>query len=93
MISREEALHIVSEWLTRYPAPPQDEIVLDGEPLEEDFGWVFFYNSRRYLEDGDEARALVGNAPVVVLRKTGEVRGTGTARPLEEYLQELRRQA
>lgn len=35
---------------------------------EIDEGWVFGYNTRPFLEDGDIASSLVGNSPVVVPR-------------------------
>ena len=68
---------------------PDDEAVLVGEPLEWDHGWVFFYDSRTYVETDDFSHALAGNAPIVVLR-SGEIRETGTAHPIEYYLQQLR---
>lgn len=31
------------------------------------YGWILFYNSRRFVETGNELEALGGNGPVVVL--------------------------
>lgn len=31
------------------------------------YGWILFYNSRRFVETSDELEALGGNGPVVVL--------------------------
>lgn len=31
------------------------------------YGWVLFYNSRQFVETGNELEALGGNGPVVVL--------------------------
>lgn len=87
----DDARKIAEDWVGRYPAEEDDAIVLEGDPREEPFGWVFFYNSRRFLETEDYSYALMGNAPIVVMRDSGEVRGTGTAKPLEEYLEEFRR--
>jgi hypothetical protein len=53
--------------------------------LERDFGWVFFYGS----ESRDEL--LAGNAPFIVDRRDGSVHMTGTACPLEEYLDDYAR--
>jgi hypothetical protein len=52
------------------------------------YGWVFFYQSREFLDNGAQSAMLVGNAPIVVNRHTFELRVTGTARPLEHYLDE-----
>jgi immunity protein 35 of polymorphic toxin system len=93
VISAEDARRIAEEWLLRHvPDADGNEIVLKGESREEPFGWVFFYNTRRFLEEGDWSYALIGNAPIVVLRASGEVRPTGTALPLDHYLQEYRQQ-
>jgi hypothetical protein len=65
-------------------------VILDELTREEDFGWVFFYQSAEYLKSGATRDALAGNAPLVVLRDSGEVRATGTALPLDSYLEQFR---
>jgi hypothetical protein len=50
------------------------------------YGWIFFYQSNEFLDSGNPRAQLCGNAPIIVDRNTGELRVTGTARPLEEYL-------
>jgi hypothetical protein len=52
------------------------------------YGWIFFYQSKEYLDGGDELTMFVGNAPIIVDRNTSELRVTGTAMPLEHYLEE-----
>jgi hypothetical protein len=51
-------------------------------------GWVFFWDSRQHQESGDLPDALSGNAPILIDRDTGQVRTTGTALPVEEYVAE-----
>ena len=63
--------------------------IIDDATKEIPEGWVFFYNSREYLETGDFSFCLAGNAPVVVCREDGRVLVTGTAEPLETYLERL----
>jgi hypothetical protein len=50
------------------------------------YGWIFFYESKEYLDGGAISAALAGNAPIIVNRHTYELRVTGTAKPLEHYL-------
>jgi hypothetical protein len=50
------------------------------------YGWIFFYQSNEFLDSGTPSAMLAGNAPIIVDRNTAELRVTGTARPLEEYL-------
>ena len=57
---------------------------------EYDFGWVFCYNTKEFLETGDLSFALGGNAPIIADRKDGQLYVTGTANPLEFYLEQYR---
>jgi hypothetical protein len=55
------------------------------------YGWIFFYQSKEFLDNKNESAMLAGNAPIIVDRTTHELRVTGTARPLEEYLEAYER--
>jgi hypothetical protein len=66
-------------------------VLLDEQTLEEEFGWVFFYQSSAFIRSGRTADMFAGNAPIAVSRVSGEVRVTGTSHPIEHYLEELRR--
>jgi len=90
MIDEKDARRRAEEWITSVPIESDDEVVLSGKPTETEFGWVYFYNSKHFIETGDVGYALIGNAPIVVMKTTGEIRGTGTAQPLEVYLEEIR---
>lgn len=59
--------------------------VLDGETMEKPYGWIFFYQSRKYLETGDEGYMLAGNGPVAVLRD-GSVHHLGSGSPAGEAI-------
>lgn len=61
--------------------------LLEGETLERSVGWVFFYQSEDFLKSGDFSDRLAGNAPVLVDRSDGSLHETGTAHPIEVYLQ------
>jgi len=58
---------------------------------EHDFGWLYFYDSAAHVESGKVSDALVGNAPLIVDKVDGKLYITGTAHPIEHYLQEYRR--
>lgn len=55
--------------------------------VQKEYGWVFFYNTKAYLESGDSRQGLVGNAPLLVDRKTGKLHVLGTVHPLNRYLE------
>ena len=58
---------------------------------EHDIGWVYFYDGSIHIETGNVSDAVAGNAPLIVDRLDGTLYITGTARPIEHYLQEFRR--
>lgn len=63
-----------------------------GEPLystrnvDEDIGWVFFYQSDEFVRTADPRSALAGNAPFLVRKSDGNIIVFGTAYPIEHYL-------
>lgn len=63
-------------------------VVLESETIEKEWGWVFFYQNKKYLETGDFRDMLGGNAPYIVNRTSGKIIETGTAQPIEAYISE-----
>jgi hypothetical protein len=63
-------------------------VILDDKTIERPFGWVFFYESREYLDTRDLALRMIGNAPLIVDRRDGSIHVTGTAEPIEHYIKE-----
>jgi hypothetical protein len=63
-------------------------VILDEETLDRPYGSVFFYQSRAYLESGALMHQLVGNAPIIFNRFSGELKNTGTAKDVHTYLSE-----
>ena len=103
MLSREEADHLVAEYLAR----AEDEMNSFGSALpghsekqkhrlrvnsvsEYDFGWVYCYNTQVFLDTGNYTHSLAGNSPLIVDRNDGCIYVTGTARPLEYYIAQYR---
>jgi len=103
MITRQQADQIAAAWLDdrevaaidfESPLPRHDErrvqklVVVRVD--EHDFGWVYFYDGSIHIETGSVSDAVVGNAPLIVDRSDGKLYITGTALPIEHYLQEFR---
>lgn len=77
--------------MTSKPVSKRHELMLiEAATREEEFGWVFFYNSRRYLETKDTSWMVLGCSPIIVNRFTGEVHATGSSRPLQAYIEDYR---
>jgi hypothetical protein len=86
-MTRDDARQMALDYLKQLERETGYELVmLDGSTLEREFGWVFFYNSKRYVDTGNIIHALAGNAPVVVTSRDRRIHVTGTAHPLEHYL-------
>ncbi len=86
MLTYEKARRVADVWV---------DAVSDGEAVimpeftrDKGYGWVFVYQSKAFVQSGDMAESLVGNAPILVDRVNGELRVFGTAKPIEAYLAE-----
>jgi hypothetical protein len=90
MITQEEAEGAAVRYILEHAGlQREDFVMLRDRTIEVDFGWVFLYESPRYLQTGREVDRLIGNAPVAVLRN-GRTLPTGTAQPLNQYIEAIR---
>ncbi len=89
MITKDEAERIALEFLHKKETNSSIPMYLVKEAtIERDFGWVFHYNSRAYLETRELRHHLAGNSPFIVDRRDGSIHVTGTAKPVEFYISE-----
>jgi hypothetical protein len=88
MLTKAEALDLVESKLKSEIESSYDVVIVDSMTVERDFGWVFFYNSREFLETGDSRKALYGNLPILVNRHTGIHRYICFHSTLEESIAE-----
>ena len=86
MITKEQAKQLVLEAINSGPPDSDELVILDEHTIEKPWGWVFFYNSKKFCHTGDHNFALLGNGPFIVERETGKLIGTGSAYPIEEYI-------
>jgi hypothetical protein len=92
MIDGSQAERRAREFIAEYSRQGVDSVLVEEDTLEEPFGWVFFYESAAFLQSGETSDRLAGNLPLNVFRDTGEVRTTGTAYPLDFYLEPIRKE-
>jgi hypothetical protein len=95
MVDRTTAEKLVIEFVNSEfdTAKNQDEnVIISDLTIEKDYGWIFFYNSRRYLETQDVRYALFGNAPIIVEKENGSLHFTGTAEEIDYYIKRYERQ-
>src|SRR5712692_1180376 len=88
MISRSAARDIAKAYIANLSNSMRLELALwEKETIEKPFGWVFFYDSKSFVEFGDDSDPLAGNAPIIVDRRTGSIYETGTSKPIEYYIE------
>ncbi len=90
MLSYEQALEKVINYIRNIkPVLGEgDELVLvEEETLDCEFGWVFFYDSKKHIETLDFKYAIAGNAPLLVNKRTEQLLELGTVYSAEKYIQ------
>lgn len=87
VIEFDEARRRAEAHLTKIASRGNLRLALTGEQEFVD-GWVFFYDSVQHMETGALSDSLVGNAPILVDRDSGEIFTTGTAYPIDYYINE-----
>ncbi|HEY0737291.1 MAG TPA: YrhB domain-containing protein [Herpetosiphonaceae bacterium] len=89
MIDRKTAERMVHELINGGHTSNSDErIIIDDATIEKPYGWVFFYNSRRFLETEDFSYYLVGQGPVIVEKVDGSIHEFGSAQHPDVYIAE-----
>jgi hypothetical protein len=59
--------------------------IIEDETIEKPYGWIFFYQSKQYLDTRDIRHVLVGNGPILVI-KSGAVIHFPSAIPEDEAI-------
>jgi hypothetical protein len=81
LMDLEAATRIAEEYVAQRDGSEVQCILFPNETIEREFGWVFFYGP------SDPSIIVAGNAPFIIDRKEGAIHPTGTAYPLEQYLE------
>src|SRR5689334_8822011 len=79
-----EAAEIAQKELARFTEVPVR--ILSEETQEFESGWLYYYQSARYLETGRSEERLAGNAPLFVARSDGKTFFVSYLRPIAESL-------
>ena len=78
MITKNEAERLVLEHLRKMETPDLPFAINNDKTIERPFGWVFFYNSKKFLETRDMRFRLAGNGPITVNKSNGELTVLGS---------------
>lgn len=86
MIDAVEARELARQYIKAIePSVGAELMLLDESTIEREVGWIFFYQTREFVETGNWSSALAGNAPLIVNRDSAELVMTGTAKPPVYY--------
>lgn len=88
MIDRASAKTMAVKYMDENFGCDPELVIVDGGPSETTHAWVFFYNTREYVETGEFSAALAGNGPILVNKITGNIETFGMAVPLEKVFAE-----
>ena len=88
MITYEIAEKIAKDRVNEDSKFVSDLFLQTDRTITKKYGWIFFYNSKRYLETLHFRDMVTGNVPFLV-DIHGNVHITGTAHPLEYYLEQF----
>jgi hypothetical protein len=91
MIAFDEAQKLVKAELDKMEATGNLSPLKISSSRTEEFGWIFFYNTEVFLEEGDLSSQLAGNSPLIVDKNTGILHVTGTAEPIESYINKYKK--
>ena len=61
-------------------------IILDNYTIEMDDLYVFYYDSKEYIVDGNPSYALAGNSGIIVDKTNLELYTTSNTIPIEDYI-------
>src|SRR5262249_16701370 len=83
-IDRQEAETLLRHYLDTRIGSRIEVVVLSDRTIEKDYGWIFRFQSKDYLE-GKTKHILIGNGPVLV-EKSGKIIPFPTAISLDESI-------
>ena len=87
MITKGQATEIAKKYMLGEEITSGYKLVLLLENvIEFELGWVFFYQSKEFIDTGNILEMLGGNAPFIVNNRTGDIYVTGTSHPIEKYI-------
>lgn len=62
-------------------------MIFDEHTIGNEKYFVFFCNSREFYSSGDYSDLIIGNTTFIVDRSNGRIFETGTAEPIEYYIE------
>lgn len=87
MITKEQAIDIANGYISEKNKRSKSIVQLQLErTIEFELGWVFFYQTKAFIETGDPMKSALGNAPLIINKQTGAIQVTGTLHHINTYI-------
>jgi len=90
MINKETAYNLALEYLNKNPK--LEIAILDDKTIETEYGWIFAYDSKKWVETKIGGYRIVGNYPILVEKLDSSIRtvyqGLRHDATYEEYLEQ-----
>jgi len=78
-LSMADALKLVLQRLQTMTTPGMPFAIVESHTIEKPYGWIFFYQSKKFLETGLDRDKLAGNGPIIVNKYEGTIEFLGSA--------------
>ena len=65
----------------------EELVVCDKQMIETKFSWIFFNQSKKFIETDETKYRLAGNGPIVVIKLDGRVIHHGSAESIESIIE------
>lgn len=87
MLSFDEAKKIALDMIQEIGSKSKIDLgILEDDTINFEFGWVFFYQSKKFIETSNFEFLIGGNAPIIVDKFNSNICETGTAMPTQYYI-------
>ncbi len=89
MLSNIEVINVAKNYVANISQDWELELAIAEEySIQNKYGIIFYFNSKKYVEDKIEKAKLIGCSPFLVENNTGKIVVFGTNRSIDYYIKE-----
>jgi hypothetical protein len=89
MLSLESAKKKVQDYLNlKYETKNDALVIREDYIVHKEYGWIFSYESKKYLETKEIRYRRVGNFPLLILKDSGKIYPVDNVEYLEKIVKE-----
>ncbi|KFF28590.1 hypothetical protein [Chryseobacterium vrystaatense] len=89
MLSNIEIINVAKDYVENLSQKWEVELTIAEEfSIRKEYGMIFYFNSKKYIEDKIERAKLIGCSSFLVESNTGKIVVFGTNRSIDYYIKE-----